>query len=172
MPKPTAPFLSIVIVALLALAPASAAAAEICGAALHLSSPEDQALLAFARRVDLADPDAFREVAIYVHDHDALPLCYLTKRTAEDDGWHPGSDLWAVAPGDAIGGGRYSDHEHRLPAEWRGRYVEADLDYAGGHRGAHRLIFVRGMGERWLVFVSVDHYRHFARFAPAPPASH
>ena len=154
------------------VASASAVAAEICGAALHLSSPEDQALLAFARRVDLADPDAFREVAIYVHDHDALPLCYLSKRAAEDGGWHRGSDLWAVTPGDAIGGGRYSDREHRLPAEWRGRYVEADLDYAGGHRGAHRLIFVRGIGERWLIFVTTDHYRQFTRFTPAPPASH
>jgi len=150
------------------VAPACASAADVCGTDLHLSSPEDPALLAFARRIDLADPDAFRDVAIYIHRHDALPPCYLSKRAAEDDGWHPGDDLWVVAPGDAIGGGRYSDREHRLPAEWRGRYIEADLDYAGGHRGAHRLIFVRGMGERWLIFVSTDHYRRFARFAPAP----
>ena len=151
---------------LLALAPACASAAEICGTELHLSSPQDAALTTFARRSGLADPDAFREVADYVHAHDALPPCYLTKRAAEDDGWLPGGDLWRVAPGDAIGGGRYFDREHRLPAQWRGRYVEADLDYAGGHRGTHRLIFVRGMGERWLIFVTVDHYRHFARFAP------
>jgi ribonuclease len=152
---------------LLAFAPVHATAAEVCGTGLHLSSLQDPALLAFARRVGLADPDAFREVAIYVHAHEALPPCYLTQRVAEDDGWRPGGDLWAVAPGDAIGSGHYYDREHRLPAQWRGRYVEADLDYAGGHRGAHRLIFVRGMGARWLIFVTTDHYRHFARFATA-----
>jgi len=154
-----------------AVTPACASAADVCGTDLHLSSPQDPALLAFARRAGLADPDAFREVAIYVHAHDALPSCYLAKRAAEDDGWRPGGDLWLVAPGDAIGGNRYADREHRLPTAWRGHYVEADLDYAGGHRGAHRLIFVRDPGARWLIFVTVDHYRHFARFAPAPPTS-
>src|SRR5690348_2552841 len=154
---------------LLALAPMPGAAAEICGDDLHLSSPQDAALLTFAHRLDLADPEAFREVAIYVHAHGALPSCYLTKRAAENDGWRPGDDLWSVAAGDAIGGDRYTDREHRLPAQWRGRYIEADLDYAGGHRGARRLIFVRGMSESWLIFVSLDHYRHFARFTPAAP---
>ncbi|MGB8181696.1 MAG: hypothetical protein WCF13_04945 [Stellaceae bacterium] len=109
---------------------------------MHVSSPQDAALLTFAHRLDLADSDAFREIVIYVHDHGALPPCYLTKRAAENDGWRPGGDLWSVAAGDAIGGDRYSDREHRL-------------------------IFVRGMGESWLIFVSVDHYRHFARFTPA-----
>jgi len=149
------------------LAPAPASAAEICGSNLHLSSPQDQALLAFAHRLDLAEPDAFRDVVDYLHANGRLPPCYLTKRAAESGGWRPGDDLWRIAPGDAIGGDPYSDREHRLPARWRGRYVEADLDYAGGHRGAERLIFVRGMGERWLIFVTTDHYRHFARLAPA-----
>ena len=157
---------AIAIVVLVAV-PASAGAATVCGTELRLSSRQDAALLGFARRVGLADPDAFREVADYFHARDALPPCYLTTHAAEDAGWRPGGDLWRVAPGDAIGGNRYADREHRLPAQWRGRYVEADLDYAGGHRGAHRLIFVRGIDERWLIFVSVDHYRHFARFAPA-----
>ena len=156
-----------IVALVIAFIPASAFAADICGDDLRLSSPQDAALLTFAHRLDLADSDAFREIVIYVHDHGALPPCYLTKRAAENDGWRPGGDLWSVAAGDAIGGDRYSDREHRLPAQWRGRYVEADLDYAGGHRGVHRLIFVRGMGENWLIFVSVDHYRHFARFAPA-----
>ncbi|MGH7013821.1 MAG: ribonuclease domain-containing protein [Stellaceae bacterium] len=132
----------------MALSPAPVAiAAEICGSDLHLSSPQDAALVAFARRLGLADPDAFRKVVDYLHAHGSLPSCYLTKHAAESDGWRPGDDLWSVAAGDAIGGDRYTDREHRLPAQWRGRYVEADLDYAGGHRGVHRLIFVRSMGE-------------------------
>lgn len=160
-------FIAVIVILLLAFLCAHAAATEICGGDLHLSSPQDAALLTFAHRTGLADPDAFREVADYLHAHGTLPPCYLTKRVAENDGWHPGGDLWRIASGDAIGGDRYGDREHRLPAQWRGRYAEADLDYAGGHRGAHRLIFVRGMGGQWLIFVSVDHYRHFARFAPA-----
>lgn len=166
--KVAAVIVSLTVVLLLALSATPAAATEICGDDLHLSSPQDAALTDFARRVGLADPDAFREVADYIHAHDALPPCYLTKRTAEDDGWRRGGNLWAIAPGDAIGGGRFYDREGRLPARWRGRYVEADLDYAGGHRGAHRLVFVRDMDGPWLIFVTVDHYRHFARFAPAP----
>lgn len=158
---------SAIVAFVIALAPAVASAADICGSDLHLSSPQDTALLTFAYRLDLADPDAFREVADYLHAHGTLPSCYLTKHAAEDDGWHPGGDLWRIVAGDAIGGDRYADREHRLPVQWRGHYIEADLDYAGGHRGAHRLIFVRGMGEQWLIFVTTDHYRHLARFAPA-----
>jgi hypothetical protein len=148
-----------------------ARATEVCGHDMNLSSPQDKALLDFAYRMKLAQPVAFKNIADYLHaDHgQALPPCYLAKSRAERAGWHRGEDLWAVAPGDSIGGDRYADREHRLPAEWRGRYVEADLDYAGGHRSIRRLIFVRGMGAtEWLIFVSVDHERNFALFVPAP----
>jgi hypothetical protein len=50
--------------------------------------------------------------------------------------------------------------------QWNGRYVEADLDYVGGHRGTDRLIYVRNMGARWLVFVTTDHDRDFSAFVP------
>lgn len=159
-------------VGLCLLAPVVAGATEICGKDLAMSSPQDQALLDFAHRLKLDQPEAFRNIAEYLHaDRDmALPPCYLSKNLAERQGWRPSRDLWAVAPGDAIGGDRYADREHRLPKQWRGRYVEADLDYAGGHRGARRLIFVRGMGDdEWLIFVSTDHEKHFAPFAPAKP---
>jgi guanyl-specific ribonuclease Sa len=75
-----------------------------------------------------------------------------------------------VAPGAAIGGDRFGNREARLPSRWNGRYAEADLDYAGGHRGINRLIFVRGMGageEEWLLFVTTDHERNFTAFVPA-----
>ncbi|HXP31245.1 MAG TPA: ribonuclease domain-containing protein [Stellaceae bacterium] len=145
-----------------------APAATICAAATA-PSPEDGALLAFARRMGLAYPEAFRAIAVYLHADGgrALPGCYLRKRVAEARGWRLGGDLWAVAPGAAIGGDRFRNREGRLPPRWNSRYVEADLDYSGGHRGSHRLIFVRGMGTEWLFFVSTNHERSFAAFMPA-----
>jgi hypothetical protein len=146
------------------------AAATVCTAAADLSSPQDGALLAFAARARLTYPDAFRRLADYLHADGgtALPPCYVTKRAAAALGWRRGGDLWRVAPGAAIGGDRFANREGRLPREWNGRYVEADLDYAGGHRGTDRLVFVRAMGERWLVFVTIDHEASFLAFAPEP----
>ncbi len=153
--------------ALLLLSAAPCAAQTVCAAG-EISSPQDRALLSFARRARLADPEAFRRVADYLHDDGgaALPPCYLTKHAAEARGWRPGGDLWRVVPGAAIGGDRFDNREDRLPREFNGRYVEADLDYAGGHRGEDRLIFVRNMGARWLIFVTTDHDRNFMLFAP------
>ena len=149
------------------LAAGQASAAALCGSGEHASSPQDQALLVFARQVGIKDAETFRAVATYVHaHHGSLPRCYLRKRAAEALGWRPGADLWQVAPGAAIGGDRFANREGRLPALWNGRYFEADLDYAGGHRGVKRLVFVRG-AEAWLLFVSVDHERNFTAFAPA-----
>jgi hypothetical protein len=152
---------------LLFLTAVPCAAAEICTAE-NISSPQDRALVAFAQRAHLAYPQAFRRIADHLHADGgaALPPCYLTKRAAEARGWRPGGDLWRVVPGGAIGGDRFDNREGRLPHQWNGRFAEADLDYAGGHRGADRLIYVRGMGERWLLFVTTDHDRSFVAFVP------
>jgi hypothetical protein len=157
-----------VAVAFLLLWTGAGAAATVCAAGASLSSPQDAALVAFATRVGLRYPEAFRTLADYLHADDgrALPGCYLTKRGAEALGWRPGRDLWAVEPGAAIGGNRFWNREGKLPRRWNGRYVEADLDYVGGHRGAHRLVFVRAMGGDWLLFVSTDHDGSFTAFAP------
>jgi hypothetical protein len=144
------------------------AAATVCAGG-DLASPQDHALVAFARQAGLRYPEAFRSFADFLHADGGrvLPGCYLAKRKAKMLGWRPGHDLWDVAPGAAIGGDRFANREGRLPQRWDGRYVEADLDYAGGHRGTHRLIYVRGMGEDWLLFVTTDHEASFAAFAPA-----
>jgi hypothetical protein len=138
--------------------------AAVCGDAPAVSSSQDRLLVAFARRVGLGDAEAFKNIANALHERGALPPCYLTKAEAGALGWHPSSDLWSRAPGRAIGGDVFYNREGVLPAAWNGRYVEADLDYAGGDRGAHRLIYVRGMEKDWLIFVTVDHYRSFTRF--------
>jgi len=159
---------SVSLAAGLALALAAIPAmAAVCGAGERQPGPQDDALRRFAQDVGLKEIDAFVGVANTLHRTGALPACYLTKRAAEARGWRPGSDLWRVAPGDAIGGDRFSNREHRLPASYRGHYREADLDYAGGHRGPARLIYVENGQGTWRQWVSVDHYRRFYRLPEA-----
>ena len=116
-----------------------------------------------------AQLEAFVAVADAIHATGRLPACYLTKRAAEARGWRPGGDLWRAAPGAAIGGDRFGNREGSLPSRYDGRYREADLDYAGGHRGAKRLIYVEGGRGQWLQWLTTDHYRHFHKLPePAP----
>lgn len=85
-----------------------------------------------------------------------LPANFVTKRDAVNAGWQRGHDLWEIPAlkGKSIGGDRFGNREHQLPA---GQWREADLDYKGGHRGPKRLIF-SNQGRR---FVTVDHYQTF-----------
>ena len=116
-----------------------------------------ESLEAFARALGLRDVQGFVE-AVGTLDRDRrLPERFLTKDAAERLGWRPGSDLWRVAPGKSIGGDRFGNREQLLPAAPGRRFFEADLDYAGGTRGARRLVWSSD-GLRW---VTVDHYRSF-----------
>jgi hypothetical protein len=142
-----------------------AAAEEVCGSAVSVPEAPARALASFAERAGLKHARAAAGTMWHVHETGRLPACYLTKRQAEERGWRPGSDLWRVAPGHAIGGDGFGNREGRLPP--RNRYAEADLDYAGGRRGAARLVFVRDGKGRWLQWVTTDHYRTF-REVPAP----
>jgi len=152
------------LVALAALA-MPAAGQEVCGSAVRVPEAEARALAQFAEGVGLKHARAAARTIWQVHTTGRLPDCYLTKRDAEERGWRPGSDLWRGAPGAAIGGDTFGNREGRLPP--RNRYVEADLDYAGGRRGAARLVFARETKGRWLMWVTVDHYRSFKE-VPAP----
>ncbi|MEN2428136.1 ribonuclease domain-containing protein [Chromobacterium vaccinii] len=90
-----------------------------------------------------------------------LPDKFVTKRQAQAAGWKPGRSLWSAPglQGKSMGGDRFGNYEKRLPA---GQWQEADLGYAGGKRGAKRLLFSR-QGQR---FVTVDHYNSFIEVAP------
>lgn len=142
-----------------------AAAQEVCGSAISVPEQEARALLSFAEQLRLKHPRAAAGAMSHLHATGRLPDCYLTKRAAEERGWRPGSDLWRVASGHSIGGDNFGNREGRLPA--RNRYVEADLDYAGGRRGAARLVFARETKGRWLMWITTDHYNSF-REVPAP----
>jgi hypothetical protein len=144
---------------------APAAAQQVCGSSVGVPEAEARVLVPFAEGLALKHPRAAAGTIWHVHATGRLPDCYLRKRDAEEHGWRPGSDLWRAAPGAAIGGDAFGNREGRLPA--RNRYVEADLDYAGGRRGAARLVFARETKGRWLIWVTADHYRTF-REVPAP----
>ena len=85
-----------------------------------------------------------------------LPRKFVTKAEARARGWRPGRNLWSrkALQGHSIGGDRFGNQEHRLPA---GKWREADLDYHGGRRGRKRLLFSFDRQR----FVTVDHYRTF-----------
>ncbi len=159
------PLFTLLAAALLGFAPAQAEGPrEGCGAAIEVPAEHAQRLSAFAERLNLRQVRAAVGTIWHVHETGRLPDCYLTKRDAEERGWRPGSDLWRVAPGAAIGGDRFGNREGLLPE--RNRYVEADLDYTGGRRGAARLIFARDTKGRWLLWVTNDHYRTFQEVPP------
>jgi hypothetical protein len=150
---------------LMALYGVPAAAAAVCGDGQPMTGPYDSALIAFAEAQGITHPEAFRNIVDAVHaapDH-WLPPCYVSERQAEHQGWHRGADLWEVLPQDAIGGMFYHNYNHLLPRAHDRHWIEADLDYEGGHRGAHRLIFARDMGDDWVFYVTTDHYEHFVR---------
>jgi ribonuclease T1 len=157
--------ITILLLAALAALAAPASAQEVCGSAVSVPEAEARVLLPFAEQLRLKYPRAAIGTMSHLHATGRLPDCYLSKRAAEERGWRPGSDLGRVAPGHAIGGDNFGNREGRLPA--RNRYVEADLDYAGGRRGAARLVFARETKGRWLMWVTTDHYNTF-REVPAP----
>jgi hypothetical protein len=146
---------------------AALAGPSVCGLPQTVEGPEDPALADFARAEHLEFVAAFVAVVDALEATGRLPDCYLDKRRAEARSWHGGEDLWDIVPGAAIGGDRYQNRNGALPAQYDGRYREADLDYAGGHRGADRLLYVEAAPGRWLVWVTLDHYRHVAR-VPVP----
>ena len=101
---------------------------------------------------DYSTPD---EVALYLHVFEELPPNYITKSEARDLGWDRGKGhLWDVAYGYSIGGDRFGNREGLLP---KGSWYECDVNYAGGYRGAERLLF----SEDGMICYSGDHYNSY-----------
>lgn len=140
----------------------------VCGARVSVPAPAAQHLSRFLRQLGIRQVRATVGTIWTVHRTGRLPRCYLTKREARRRGWRPGGNLWRVAIGRSIGGNRFGNRERRLP---HGNYVEADLDFRGGRRGAKRLVFDRSTQGRWRIWVTVNHYRSFRR-VPPPGRSH
>ena len=97
------------------------------------------------------------DVAEYLHTYGKLPGNFITKNAARDLGWDSSKgNLWDVAPGKSIGGDYFGNYEGLLP---EGKYRECDVNYAGGYRGAERLIY----GEDGSVWYTNDHYQSFTQ---------
>ncbi|MDY2793102.1 MAG: ribonuclease domain-containing protein [Eubacteriales bacterium] len=99
------------------------------------------------------------EVALYLHAFCELPPNYLTKGEAREWGWVGSKgNLWEVLPGMCIGGDRFGNREGRLPEAKDRHWYECDVNYAGGFRGAERLLFSCD----GLIYYSDDHYQTFS----------
>ena len=97
----------------------------------------------------LPDPDGSytskEEVTAYLIAYGTLPSNYMTKKEAQALGW--GVDDWnlrKVAPGKSIGGDHFGNFEGLLPEGHS--YIECDIDYSGGRRGAKRIVYSPDVG--------------------------
>ncbi|QLG87425.1 ribonuclease [Chitinibacter bivalviorum] len=99
-----------------------------------------------------------QDILVSLNQNNRLPDQFVTKKTAQQAGWKPGSSLWDSLPGKSIGGDKFSNRERRLPD---GKYFEADLDYQGYKRNAKRIVF-QVKGPR---YITVDHYNTFTEIS-------
>lgn len=111
--------------------------------------------------------NTLEEVAVYLAQYDELPENYLTKREAQKLGWDASrGNLWDVADGRSIGGDRFGNYEGNVP-EAKGRsWIECDIGYDGGFRGAERIVY----SSDGLIYYTGDHYAHFDRVTVAEGA--
>ena len=131
--------------------PEPSAPSEQDGSTIDGDAPDSAAI---AEDGEYSSPE---EVAEYLHTYGKLPGNFITKNEARDLGWdNSKGNLWDVAPGKSIGGDRFGNYEGLLPD---GRYRECDVNYAGGYRGAERLIY----GEDGSIWYTNDHYESFTQ---------
>ena len=98
------------------------------------------------------------EVALYLHLYGHLPANYITKKEALAAGWVSSEgNLWEVTDHKCIGGDRFGNYEEKLPVQDGRKYYECDVEYAGGYRGASRIIY----SNDGLIYYTGDHYETF-----------
>lgn len=98
------------------------------------------------------------DVALYLRTYGELPGNFITKDEAKALGWVSSEgNLDKVAPGKSIGGDAFGNYEGLLPKADGRKYYECDIDYAGGFRGAKRIIY----SNDGLIFYTEDHYASF-----------
>ncbi|OJF90442.1 ribonuclease domain-containing protein [Alkalibacterium sp. 20] len=111
---------------------------------------------------DRPDPDGHystpEEVALYLHTYDELPDNYLIKAKAKakafELGWEASEgNLWEISEEMLIVGDTFGI----LPEKDGCQYYEADVNYAGGYRGAERLVY----SNDGLIYYTDDYYDSF-----------
>jgi hypothetical protein len=93
----------------------------------------------------------------YVKTTGKLPSYYISKTDAMNLGWvNYMGNLDKVAPGKMIFG-VYENRNKKLPDTEGRQWMEADINYRGGFRNSHRVVF----SNDGLMFVTYDHYKTF-----------
>lgn len=96
------------------------------------------------------------DLCMYLYNR--LPENYITKDDAEERGWVSIKGiLREKVPGATIGGDEYSNDGGELPKCLGRKWYEADINYTGGYRGKHRILY----SNDGLIFVTYDHYNTF-----------
>lgn len=87
-----------------------------------------------------------------------LPDYYLTKGEAKAAGWRPiNGNLREIVPDKMIGGDIYQNRNGHLPQAEGRIWYEADINYTGGYRSRHRILY----SNDGLIFVTYNHYETF-----------
>lgn len=95
---------------------------------------------------------------VYLADFGLLPEYYISKKQAQKSGWQNWKgNLDEVLPGKMIGGDIYKNKDGKLPSKQGRIWYEADINYEGGYRNRHRILY----SNDGLMFASYDHYQTF-----------
>lgn len=87
-----------------------------------------------------------------------LPQNYISKKEAKAKGWKSLlGNLRIALPEATIGGDLYQNKEGKLPQKVGRVWYEADVNYLGGYRNSHRLVY----SNDGLIFITYDHYLTF-----------
>ncbi len=102
--------------------------------------------------------DGLNGADYYLAQYSSLPENYITKSEARLKGWKRyKGNLRDVILNVTIGGDIYKNRNKNLP-EAAGRvWYEADINYTGGYRNTHRILY----SNDGLLFVTYDHYETF-----------
>ena len=100
------------------------------------------------------------EVSLYIHTYNKLPSNFITKKKAMDLGWESNKgNLWNVTEQMSIGGDTFGNREGLLPKKDGRKWIECDVNYEGGFRGAERIVF----SNDGLIYYTNDHYETFTQ---------
>ena len=94
----------------------------------------------------------------WIYLFNRLPTQYVTKEVARTMGWNSIlGNLRKKIPNAVIGGDIYNNYNQKLPIVPGRIWYEADINYTGGYRNSHRILY----SNDGLMFVTYDHYNTF-----------
>lgn len=102
--------------------------------------------------------DGFDGADYWIKQFNRLPNNYISRERAIEKGWkNIYGNLRNVIPNATIGGNYYGNRDGKLPFNTGRIWYEADINYTGGYRNSHRLLY----SNDGLIFVTYDHYTTF-----------